>query len=99
MQRHFRMRVRGDKNFYYEIQDDEEGNILNIFWTDGRMREEYKVFGDSISSDTTYQTNKDYKPLAVFVGYNHHRELVIFGASLLFDEKTKTFEWQFKTFE
>ncbi|CAN1293425.1 hypothetical protein LINPERPRIM_LOCUS22023 [Linum perenne] len=65
MQRHFRMRVRGDKNFYYEIQDDEEGNILNIFWTDGRMREEYKVFGDSISSDTTYQTNKDYKPLGM----------------------------------
>ncbi|CAN1214988.1 Protein FAR1-RELATED SEQUENCE 7 [Linum perenne] len=99
MQQHFRLRERGDKNFFYETQDDGEGNIVNIFWADGRMREEYKVFGDSISFDTTYRTNKDYKPQAIFVGYNHHRELVIFRAALLFDEKTETFEWLFKTFE
>ncbi|CAN1218422.1 hypothetical protein LINPERPRIM_LOCUS1323 [Linum perenne] len=69
IQRHFRLRARGDRNFYYETQDDEEGNILNLFWADDRMREEYKVFGDSISFDTTYRTNKDYIQLGMNLYY------------------------------
>ncbi|CAN1332045.1 Protein FAR1-RELATED SEQUENCE 7, partial [Linum perenne] len=57
------------------------------------------VFGDSISFDTTYRTNKDYRPLALFVWYNHHRDMVIFGAALLFDETSETFEWFFRMFD
>ncbi|CAN1803930.1 Protein FAR1-RELATED SEQUENCE 5, partial [Linum perenne] len=60
---------------------------------------EFSVFGDSISFDTTYRTNKDYRPLALFVGYNHHRDMVIFGAALLFDETSATFEWLFEMFD
>ncbi|CAN1347701.1 Protein FAR-RED IMPAIRED RESPONSE 1 [Linum perenne] len=63
------------------------------------MREEFSVFGDSISFDTTYRTNKDYRPLALFVEYNHHRDMVIFGAALLFDEMTATSEWLFQMFD
>ncbi|CAN1294190.1 Protein FAR-RED IMPAIRED RESPONSE 1, partial [Linum perenne] len=40
-----------------------------------------------------------YEFAAIFVGYNHHRELVIFGSALLFDEKTETFEWLFNQFK
>ncbi|CAN1247606.1 Protein FAR1-RELATED SEQUENCE 9 [Linum perenne] len=56
------------------------------------MQEEYSVFGDSISFDTTYRTNKGYRPLALFVGYNHHRYMVIFGVALLFDKTSATFQ-------
>jgi len=59
---------------------------------------DYKLFGDVVSFDTTYRTNKEYRPLAMFVGFNHHREVVIFGAALLYDETIESFEWLFETF-
>ncbi|CAN1241444.1 Protein FAR1-RELATED SEQUENCE 5 [Linum perenne] len=63
------------------------------------MQEEYSVFVDSISFDTTYRSNKDYRPLPLFVGYNHQRDMVIFGAALLFDERSTTFQWLFEMFD
>ena len=52
---------------------------------------DYKLFGDVVSFDTTYRINKAYQPLAMFVGFNHHRESAIFGAALLYDETIDTF--------
>ncbi|KAI8537445.1 hypothetical protein RHMOL_Rhmol09G0024400 [Rhododendron molle] len=43
-------------------------------------------------------TNKEYRPLAVFTGFNHHRGTIIFGAALLYDETAASFEWLFNTF-
>ena len=34
------------------------------------------------------------KNLAVFIGFNHHREMVIFGAALLYDEIAESFKCQ-----
>ncbi|XP_062166347.1 protein FAR1-RELATED SEQUENCE 5-like [Alnus glutinosa] len=51
-----------------------------------------------VSFDATYRTNKEYRPLAMFVGFNHHREVVIFGAALLYDETIESFQWLFETF-
>lgn len=42
--------------------------------------------------------NKEGKPFALFVGVNHHRQTIIFGAALLYDETTSTFTWLFDTF-
>lgn len=36
--------------------------------------------------------------VAVFVGFNHHRQSCIFGAALLLDETQESFEWLFNTF-
>ncbi|KAL3500054.1 hypothetical protein ACH5RR_039147 [Cinchona calisaya] len=47
------------------------------------MIKDYDIFGDVVSFDTIYRTNKAYRPLASFVGMNNHREMVIFGAALL----------------
>ena len=38
------------------------------------------------------------KNLAVFIGFNHHREMVIFGAALLYNETTESFKWLFESF-
>ncbi|KAM1054748.1 hypothetical protein ACFX13_002111 [Malus domestica] len=35
---------------------------------------------------------------AVFVGFNHHKEIVVFGAALMYDETAASFSWLFKTF-
>jgi zinc finger SWIM domain-containing protein 3 len=59
---------------------------------------DYALFGDVITFDTTYSTNKEYMPLGVFVGFNHFREIVVFGAALLYDETEDSFKWLFETF-
>ncbi|KAL7198369.1 hypothetical protein ACSBR2_020799 [Camellia fascicularis] len=48
------------------------------------MITDYELFGDAVSFYTTFRTNKE--------------KTVIFGASLLYDETTTSFEWLFETF-
>ncbi|XP_004305434.1 PREDICTED: protein FAR1-RELATED SEQUENCE 5-like [Fragaria vesca subsp. vesca] len=85
-------------SFQYAVQLDSEEQITNIFWADTRMIIAYAHFGDVITFDTTYSTNKEYRPFGVFAGFNHHRETVIFGAALLYDETAESFKWLFQTF-
>ncbi|CAJ2631531.1 unnamed protein product [Trifolium pratense] len=46
-------------NFFYAIQCDDEDRMINFFWVDGRARLSYKIFGDVVTFDTTYKTNKN----------------------------------------
>ena len=87
-----------DPDFYSAIQVDEDGLITNILWADAKMRLDYLLFGDAVSFDTTYRKHKDGRPIALFVGVNHHKQTVIFGAALLYDETIPTFIWLFNTF-
>ncbi|XP_054793910.1 protein FAR-RED IMPAIRED RESPONSE 1-like [Prosopis cineraria] len=59
---------------------------------------DYAYFGEVISLDTTYCTNRDNRPLAIFSGINHYRGGVIFGAALLYDETIESFKWLFEIF-
>ncbi|XP_019451930.1 PREDICTED: protein FAR1-RELATED SEQUENCE 5-like [Lupinus angustifolius] len=85
-------------SFFYDFQMDVEDHITNIFWADAQMINDYEYFGDVVTFDTTYKTNKDYRPLGVFIGLNNHRQTVIFGATLLYDETISSFQWLFQTF-
>lgn len=66
-------------NFYYAIQVDEADLITNIFWADGKMRIDYEHFSDVVSFDTSYRKNEENRPFALFVGVNHHKQMIIFG--------------------
>ncbi|XP_058785000.1 protein FAR1-RELATED SEQUENCE 5-like [Vicia villosa] len=85
-------------SFFYDFQMDVEEQITNIFWADAQMINDYGYFGDIVTFDTTYKTNKDCRPLGVFVGLNNHRQTIIFGAALLYDETIPSFQWLFETF-
>ncbi|KAK9697288.1 hypothetical protein RND81_08G027500 [Saponaria officinalis] len=85
---YFKNQARKDPSFFYEFQMDADTEMIN----------DYGYFGDVVVFDTTYRTNKYYRPFGVFVGYNNHRETVIFGAALLYDETIPSFEWLFETF-
>ncbi|XP_021757130.1 protein FAR1-RELATED SEQUENCE 5-like [Chenopodium quinoa] len=87
-----------DPKFFYAIQVDVDDLITNIFWPDARMMADYDYFGDVVCFDTTYKKHKDGRPFAMFVGVNHHKQTIIFGAALLYDETTETFNWLFDTF-
>ncbi|XP_028060627.1 protein FAR1-RELATED SEQUENCE 5-like [Camellia sinensis] len=77
---------------------DNEEQITNMFWADAQMVMDYAQFGDVVTFDTTYKLNKEHRPFASFVGCNHHRETVVFGAALLYDKTAETFVWLFQTF-
>ena len=59
---------------------------------------DYVYFSDMITLDTAYNTNVAYRPLAIFVGFNHFREVVIFKVALLYDEIVESFKWLLETF-
>ena len=88
-----------DPTFFYAIDiDPEDGRLANFFWADGQSIMDYACFGDVVSFDTTFQTNKFEMPFAPFVGANHHKQTIIFGAALLFNETIESFVWLFETF-
>jgi hypothetical protein len=63
-----------DPVFFYDIQIDKPtGRITNFFWIDGQSIMNYKRFGDAVSFDITFQTNKFEIPFAPIVGTNHHK--------------------------
>ncbi|XP_020259144.1 protein FAR-RED IMPAIRED RESPONSE 1-like [Asparagus officinalis] len=63
--------------------------------SDGRSREAYKEFGEVVTFDTTYLTNKYDMPFAPFVGVNHHGQSILLGCGLISKEDTETFIWLF----
>ncbi|XP_028774957.1 protein FAR1-RELATED SEQUENCE 5-like [Neltuma alba] len=95
---YFQKRIAKNPSFYHKYQLDMEQQVTNVFWADARMLKDYAHFGEVVSLDTTYNTNRDHRPLALFSGFNHHRSAVIFGAALLYDETIESFEWLLETF-
>ncbi|XP_042965407.1 protein FAR1-RELATED SEQUENCE 5-like [Carya illinoinensis] len=64
---------------------------------DPRSRAAYQYFGDVVTFDTTYLTNRYGMPFAPFVSVNHHGQSILLGAGLISSEDTETFAWLFRT--
>jgi len=92
---HFSRMRELNNNFFYEIDLDSEDHIQNIFWADARSRSACHDFGDVVSFDTTYLTNKYDMPFTPFVGINHHGQSILLECELLSKEDTSTFVWLF----
>jgi len=84
-----------NKDFFFEIDVDHDNRITNVFWADGRSQAACVDFGDIVSFDTTYLTNKYDMPFAPFIGVNHHGQPILLGCGLLSSEDTRTFVWLF----
>ncbi|KAJ3688529.1 hypothetical protein LUZ61_017693 [Rhynchospora tenuis] len=94
---YFQKKQEEDLEFFYEVEVDEGGQLKNLFWVDGRARRAFQEFGDVVTFDTTYRTNRFFMPLAPFIGVNHHRRCVFFGIAMLRSEHVAGFVWLFKT--
>ncbi|XP_071729461.1 protein FAR1-RELATED SEQUENCE 5-like [Rutidosis leptorrhynchoides] len=92
---YFQQQSLDNPSFFYATQLDSEEQITNIFWDDARMFMDYSYV---VTFDTTYKTNNQYRPLGVFIGFNHYKGITVFGGSLLYDETIKSFEWLFRAF-
>nr|CAD1822923.1 unnamed protein product [Ananas comosus var. bracteatus] len=93
---YFRELQSKDPLFFYAIDVDDQQQARNIFWVTGRSRLAYEHFGDVVTFDTTYMTNKYSMSFAPFIGVNHHLQSIFFGWALVRDETANTFAWLFE---
>ncbi|XP_052289871.1 protein FAR-RED IMPAIRED RESPONSE 1-like [Citrus sinensis] len=94
--KYFQKKQAECNGFFFSIDLDEEDRLKNVFWADSRSRAAYKYFGDVITFDTTYLTNKYDMPFAPFVRVNHHGQSILLGCGLISREDTETFTWLFE---
>ncbi|KAL2938714.1 Protein FAR1-RELATED SEQUENCE 5, partial [Bienertia sinuspersici] len=95
LEKYFQQQYEYNQEFYSAIERDDDGRLMNAFWSDARSRAMHKDFGDIITFDTTFLCNRYRMPFAPFVGVSHHGKSIVFAAALLSHEDTETFVWVF----
>lgn len=95
---YFRRMKGEDSLFYYAVQVDESDQMTNFFWANSKNMMDYRYFGDVVCLDTTFRVSNFGRPLALFLGQNHHKQIVIFGTALLYDDSSESLKWLFETF-
>ncbi|KMZ76176.1 hypothetical protein ZOSMA_105G00030 [Zostera marina] len=88
-----------DDDYYYSYELDKEGCLKQLFWADPKCIEEYKQYGEAITFDTTYNTNKYKLIIGIFCGVNNHMRTVLFANGFLSNESTESFIWLFSEFK
>lgn len=87
-----------DAMFFAKYMLIEDGKLNHIFSVDVTSRIDHKCFGDVIVFDSTYKKNKYKKSLVIFLGKNHHAQLVIFGCTFVSYETTKKYKRVLESF-
>ncbi|XP_056697679.1 protein FAR1-RELATED SEQUENCE 5-like [Spinacia oleracea] len=77
---------------------DAEGHLCRAFWADPICRKNYALFGDMVSFDTTFKTNRYNMIFRPFTRVDHHKKCITFVAAFISNEDIVSFEWVFRTF-
>ena len=86
------LKMQADNSeFFYTMDFDNDGRLMNVFWADARSRVAFKEFGDEVTFDTTYMVNKYEMSFAPFVGVNHHGQSTFLRSGLILREDTNSF--------
>ncbi|XP_074288547.1 protein FAR1-RELATED SEQUENCE 5-like [Silene latifolia] len=85
-------------SFYFDFIVDENKCLAGVFWADPICIKNYMLFGEVLSVDATYGTNKYDMVFVPFTGVDHHKRCITFGAGLIGDESIECYIWLFKTF-
>ncbi|XP_047948774.1 protein FAR1-RELATED SEQUENCE 5-like [Salvia hispanica] len=84
-------------DFTYHYQVGSSIELKSLFWCDASKRN-YQLYGDVVSFDSTYNTNRYCMIFSPFTGKDNHGKPVTFGAALLSNETTESYSWLFKHF-
>ncbi|XP_074313892.1 protein FAR1-RELATED SEQUENCE 6-like [Silene latifolia] len=95
---HFKEVTETRIGFYFDYDLDDDGSLRRAIWADGIARENYKIFGDAVSFDPTYSTNKYSMVFTPFTGVDHHKRSVTFCGALITREAYELFNWVFGRF-
>ena len=87
-----------DTSFFFRFDLDVENRVRNLFWTYCSCMKYYEDYGECVSFDTTYMTNRYNLPFAPFVGISGHGQSCLFACAFLHNETVDTFKWVFQTF-
>jgi hypothetical protein len=71
--------------FCCKMEVDGVGAVRSLFLTDGKSRMDYRLYGEMVSFDTTFSTNKYNMPFAPIIGINGNAKTIVFGWALLKD--------------
>ncbi|GKD01202.1 FAR1-related sequence 5-like protein, partial [Tanacetum coccineum] len=85
-----------DFSFDYFVEDAE---LCGLFWADEVAKCNYKEFGDIVSFDATYKTNKYKMVFVPFTAIDNHRRSVTVGSGLLKKETAKAYGWLLRAFK
>ncbi|XP_074310699.1 protein FAR1-RELATED SEQUENCE 5-like [Silene latifolia] len=86
------------EGFYFAYDIDQNKCLFRVFWAMQRRRRNYALYGEAVTFDPTYSTNKYDMIFAPFTGVDHHKKSVTFGASLMSRENDQNFKWIFTKF-
>ncbi|RYR73276.1 hypothetical protein Ahy_A02g007644 [Arachis hypogaea] len=82
-------------NYFYTVNINEDNKFTSAVWVDARCRASYKYYGEVVSFDITYSTNRHGLPFAAFIGVNYHGKSTLLSCALLGSKENPSFEWVF----
>ncbi|XP_074265871.1 protein FAR1-RELATED SEQUENCE 3-like [Silene latifolia] len=95
---HFKELAVNRPGFFFNYDVDSDGSLSKAIWADGIARRNYSVFGDAMSFDPTYSTNKYDMSFTPFTGVDNHKRSVTFCGALVAHEDADSFKWVFTRF-
>ncbi|XP_074314778.1 protein FAR1-RELATED SEQUENCE 5-like [Silene latifolia] len=95
---HFEDKRDTNQGFYIAYEVNSGKCLVRAFWCDVESRRNYSLFGDYITYDPTYSTNKYCIVFTPFTSVDHHKRSVTFAAALLFHKDEDSFKWVFEKF-
>ncbi|XP_019160066.1 PREDICTED: protein FAR1-RELATED SEQUENCE 5-like [Ipomoea nil] len=87
------------ENFFFDYYLDEGNHLARLFWADHTGRQNFLSFGDVISFDATYGTNRYSLVFIPFTGVDHHKRCITFAGGLLTREDTDSYVWLLEGFK
>ncbi|XP_057789547.1 protein FAR1-RELATED SEQUENCE 5-like [Salvia miltiorrhiza] len=82
--------------YFYDV--DEEKQLRRLIWTDKQAVINFKNFGQAVSFDATYNTNRYKMIFTPFTGRDNHGKCVSFGAAIISHEDMDSYAWVLSKF-
>ncbi|KAJ9560785.1 hypothetical protein OSB04_005945 [Centaurea solstitialis] len=93
----FTKRKKAVPDFFFEYKI-EKNELQALFWVDEISKMNYKEFGDTVSFDATYRTNRHAMNFIPFIAIDNHKRSVVVGSALISHENTPNFTWVLQAF-
>ncbi|XP_074336521.1 protein FAR1-RELATED SEQUENCE 5-like [Apium graveolens] len=78
----FKVIQETSESFYFDYDIDSGGHLTKLFWADAMDRWNFELYGDAVSFDATFDTNKYNMIFAPFTGVDKHNKCFTFAACL-----------------
>ncbi|RYR51049.1 hypothetical protein Ahy_A06g026106 [Arachis hypogaea] len=91
--RFFERCARRDEKVFWRFEVGLDQHMCDLFWSDGCSKDDYKIFGDVLAFDVSYDWNKYNLPIVVFFGVNHHNQTCVFPTAIVLCESQASYVW------